>query len=181
MGLLGKSMQIYFYLGLCGGFMGKARAKIIKAYGAELILSPEERGTGGAIELKQKLLAENPGKHVDLDQFKDPVNILAHYQATGREILEQTGGRVDMVVVGVGTAGTGVGFSMRVKRFNPGIKVVGVTPRLGVSIQGLRNPGEPYSTRLFRREWFDGIAEIGEEEKEAFKTAGKQLGGKVCP
>ncbi len=148
------------------------RRKIIKAYGAELILSPGERGTGGAIELKQKLLAENPDRYVDLDQFKDPANILAHYQTTGREILEQTRGRVDMVVVGIGTAGTGVGVSMRVKRFNPGIKIVGVTPRLGVSIQGLRNPGEPYPTRLFRREWFDEIAEIGEEEKkEAFRIA----------
>lgn len=148
------------------------RRKIIKAYGAELILSPGERGTGGAIELKQKLLAENPDRYVDLDQFKDPANILAHYQTTGREILEQTRGRVDMVVVGIGTAGTGVGVSMRVKRFNPGIKIVGVTPRLGVSIQGLRNPGEPYPTKLFRREWFDEIAEIGEEEKkEAFRIA----------
>jgi cysteine synthase len=148
------------------------RRKIIKAYGAELILSPGERGTGGAIELKQKLLAENPDIYVDLDQFKDPANILAHYQTTGREILEQTRGRVDVVVVGIGTAGTGVGVSMRVKRFNPEIKIVGVTPRLGVSIQGLRNPGEPYPTRLFKREWFDEIAEIGEEEKkEAFRTA----------
>jgi len=148
------------------------RRKIIKAYGAELILSAGERGTGGAIELKQKLLAENPDRYVDLDQFKDPANILAHYQTTGREILEQTRGRVDMIVVGIGTAGTGVGVSMRVKRFNPEIKIVGVTPRLGVSIQGLRNPGEPYPTRLFKREWFDEIAEIGEEEKkEAFRTA----------
>jgi len=148
------------------------RRKIIKAYGAELILSPGERGTGGAIELKQKLLAENPDIYVDLDQFKDPANILAHYQTTGREILEQTRGRVDVVVVGIGTAGTGVGVSMRVKRFNPEIKIVGVTPRLGVSIQGLRNPGEPYPTRLFKRELFDEIAEIGEEEKkEAFRTA----------
>ncbi|MBO3841967.1 MAG: PLP-dependent cysteine synthase family protein [Candidatus Brockarchaeota archaeon] len=148
------------------------RRKMIRAYGAELILSPGERGTGGAIELKQKILKENPDKYVDLDQFKDPANILAHYQTTGREILEQTGGRVDMIVVGIGTAGTGVGVSMRVKKFNPSIKIVGVTPRLGVSIQGLRNPGEPYPTQLFRREWFDEIVEIGEEEKkEAFRVA----------
>lgn len=148
------------------------RKKIIRAYGAELILSPGEKGTSGAIELKQKILTENPDKYVDLDQFKDPANILAHYQTTGREILEQTGGRVDMVVVGIGTAGTGVGISMRVKKFNPSIKMVGVTPRLGVSIQGIRNPGEPYPTLLFRREWFDEIVEIGEEEKqEAFRVA----------
>lgn len=142
------------------------RRKIIKAYGAELILSSGEKGTGGAIELKQKLLSENPEKYVDLNQFRDPANIMAHYQTTGREILEQTGGRVDMVVVGIGTAGTGVGVSMRLKQFNPNIKIVGVAPKLGVSIQGLRNPGEPYPTRLFRREWFDEVVELSEEDRK---------------
>lgn len=150
------------------------RRKIIRSYGAELILSPGEKGTGGAIELKQKLLRENPDKYVDLDQFKDPANVLAHYQTTGREIWEQTGGRVNMVVVGIGTAGTGVGISMRLKEFNPNVRIIGVIPRLGVSIQGLRNPHEPYPTRLFRRERFDEIVEIGEEDKkESFEVVRK--------
>jgi cysteine synthase len=140
------------------------RRKIIKAYGAELILSPGEKGTAGAIELKQKLLKENPDKYIDIDQFKDPANILAHYETTGKEIIEQTGGRVDMIVVGIGTAGTGVGVSMRVKEFNPEIKVVGVTPELGLSIQGLRNPKEACPTQLFRREAFDEYIEIKKEE-----------------
>ncbi|MEM2083980.1 MAG: PLP-dependent cysteine synthase family protein [Nitrososphaerota archaeon] len=140
------------------------RRKIIKAYGAELILSPGEKGTGGAIELKQKILKENPEKYIDIDQFKDPANILAHYQTTGKEILEQTNGKVDMVIVGIGTAGTGVGVSMRLKEYNPNIKIVGVMPSLGVSIQGLRNPKEAYPTQLFRREFFDEIIEIEKEE-----------------
>jgi len=150
------------------------RRAIIKAYGAELILSPAEKGTGGAIELKQKLLKENPDKYIDIDQFRDPANILAHYETTGREILEQTKGWVDMIIVGVGTAGTGVGTSMRVKEYNPDIKIVGVTPKLGLSIQGLRNPGEPYPTRLFRKEAFDEIVEITKEEvPQTFKIARK--------
>jgi cysteine synthase len=140
------------------------RRKIIKAFGAELVLSPGEKGTGGAIELKQKLLKENPEKYIDIDQFKDPANILAHYQTTGKEILEQTNGKVDMIVVGIGTAGTGVGISLRVKEYNPKIKIVGVTPKLGVSIQGLRNPKEAYPTQLFRKESFDEIVEISKEE-----------------
>ncbi len=140
------------------------RRRIIKAYGAELILSPGEKGTGGAIELKQKILKENPEKYIDIDQFKDPTNILAHYQTTGKEILEQTNGKVDMIIVGIGTAGTGVGVSMRVKEYNPNIKIVGVMPSLGVSIQGLRNPKEPYPTQLFRKESFDEIIEIKKEE-----------------
>jgi len=140
------------------------RRTLIKAYGAELILSPGEKGTGGAIQVKQRLLREHPDEYIDIDQFKDPANIVAHYETTGREILEQTKGGVDMIIVGVGTAGTGVGTSMRVKEFNPNIKVVGVMPKLGVSIQGLRNPEEPYPTQLFRRERFDEIIEITKEE-----------------
>jgi len=139
------------------------RRKIIKAYGAELILSPGEKGTAGAIELKQKLLRKNPDKYIDIDQFRDPANILAHYETTGKEILEQTGGKVNMIIVGIGTAGTGVGVSMRVKEYDSNIRIVGVTPKLGVSIQGLRNPAEPYSTKLFKREYFDEIIEIPKE------------------
>ena len=150
------------------------RRKIIQAYGAELILSPGEKGTGGAVELKLKLLKENAEKYVDIDQFKDPANILAHYQTTGKEILGQTNGKVDMIIVGVGTAGTGVGTSMRVKEYNPNIKIVGVMPKLGVNIQGIRNPGEVYPTQLYRRESFDEIVEITKKEvSETFKIARK--------
>lgn len=154
------------------------RRKIINAYGAELILSPGGKGTGGAIELKQKILKENPQKYIDINQFKDPANILAHYQTTGKEILEQTKEKIDMIVVGIGTAGTGVGVSMRVKEYNPKIKIVGVTPKLGVSIQGLRNPKEPYPTQLFRKEWFDEIIEINEEEKKKIFEVAKEMARK---
>jgi len=140
------------------------RRKIISAYGAELILSPGPKGTGGAVELKLRLLKEHPNDYIDIDQFRDPANILAHYQTTGKEILRQTNGKVDMIVVGIGTAGTGVGTSMRVKQYNPDIRIVGVMPRLGVGIQGLRNPRELYPTQLFRSEHFDEVAEISKEE-----------------
>ena len=140
------------------------RRRVIEAYGAELILSPGVKGTGGAVEFKQELLRKQPNKYIDIDQFKDPANILAHYETTGKEILEQTNGKVNMIVVGIGTAGTGVGTSMRVKEHNPNIKIIGVMPKLGVSVQGLRNPRELYPTQLFRRECFDEIVEITKEE-----------------
>lgn len=147
------------------------RRKIIKIYGAELILTERKKGTGGAIELKEKLFKKNPKKYVDLNQFKNPANILAHYQTTGKEILEQTKGKVDMIIIGLGTAGTGVGISMRAKEYNPAIKIIGVIPKSGTCIQGLRNPKEPYPTQLFRKEWFDEIIEINEKEKEkTFET-----------
>jgi len=147
------------------------RRKIIKAYGANLILSPGEKGTGGAVELKKELLIKYSDKYIDLDQFKDPANILAHYQTTGREIIEQMEGKFDMVVVGIGTAGTGVGVSMRVKEFNPNIKIIGVMPKLGVKIQGMRNPKEQNPTQLFRQEAFDEIVEIENSEiPETYKV-----------
>jgi cysteine synthase len=148
------------------------RRKLIKAYGAELILSPGEKGTGGAVELKNELLARNPEKYVNLDQFKNPANILAHYETTAVEIFEQTQGRVSIVVVGIGTAGTGVGVSKRLKKYNSGIKIVGVMPKLGTVVQGLRNPEELNPTQLFDSGAFDEVIEIsGELKKNVFQVS----------
>lgn len=145
------------------------RRKIIHAYGAELILTPGVGGTAGAIEHKQELLKQHPEMYIDIDQFSDPANILGHYETTGKEILEQMeqiGGRLDAIVVGVGTAGTGVGISLRVREQKPDVRIIGVTPKLGVSIQGLRNPAERFPTQLFRPECFDEIVELEERDKE---------------
>jgi cysteine synthase len=156
------------------------RRKILEAYGAELLLSPGAKGTAGAIDLKRQLLGEHPDKYIDLDQFQDPANIQAHYQTTGREILDQTRGEVDAIVVGVGTAGTGVGIALRIKRLCPHIAIVGVLPQLGVSIQGLRNPREPNPTQLFRKESFDEIVEISQNElpwvREVARRAAREEG-----
>ena len=139
------------------------RRKLIKAYGAELILSSGEEGTDGATEIKKELLAENPGKYSDLNQFKNPANILAHYNVTGKEILVQTEGKIDMVVLGIGTAGTGVGVSKCLKEYNPKIRIIGVMPEIGAKIQGLRNSQELKQTDLFQSDAFDEIIEIKKE------------------
>ena len=139
------------------------RRKLIKAYGAELILSSGEGGTDGATEIKKELLAENPGKYSDLNQFKNPANILAHYNVTGKEILVQTEGKIDMVVLGIGTAGTGVGVSKCLKEYNPKIRIIGVMPEIGAKIQGLRNSQELKQTDLFQSDAFDEIIEIKKE------------------
>ncbi len=151
------------------------RQKIIKAYGAKLILSPAAKGTGGAIELKSAMLKRNPNKYIDINQFADRANILAHYETTGKEILEQTDGKLDMVVVGVGTAGTGVGVSMRIKEYNQDIRVIGVTPEIGTHIQGLRNPKSPYPTKLFVENYFDEVIEIANDELPALFELAKRL------
>ena len=150
------------------------RRKLIKVYGAELILSPGEKGTDGATEVKKRMLVENSGKYADLDQFKNPANIMAHYKITGKEILEQTRGKVDIVVMGIGTAGTGVGVSKCLKEYNSKIKVVGVMPEIGARIQGLRNSEELKQTDLFQNNAFDEIIEISKEEvPKTFSVARK--------
>jgi len=154
------------------------RRKLIKAYGAELILSPGEKGTDGATEIKKKLIAKNHGKYADLDQFKNPANILAHYNITGKEILAQTEGKVDMVVLGIGTAGTGVGVSKCLKEYNSKIKIVGVMPEIGAKIQGLRNSEELKQTDLFQNNAFDEIIEIKKELVPKIFTISKMLAQK---
>ena len=147
------------------------RRKIISAYGADLILTPGSRGTSGAIEIKDRLVREDPDRYVPLDQFSNPANVLAHYRGTGREIIDQMNGEIDMVVLSVGTGGTSSGVSLRMKEFNPAIKVIGITPKLGVKIQGIRNPKDPNPSKLVRYEAMDELIEIDEKTKhEAFET-----------
>jgi len=140
------------------------RRKLIKAYGANLILSEGSQGTGGAIELKEKIVAENPQQFVPMDQHSNPANVRSHFETTAEEIWEDVGGRIDMIVVAVGTGGTGIGISKKLKAHNPEIKIVGVTPEIGVSIQGLRHPLEKNGSEIFNRNSFDELIEISEEE-----------------
>jgi cysteine synthase len=160
------------------GGTSEERKKLIRAYGADLVLSPAERGTGGAIEEKRRLMDETPEKYVDINQFKDPANILAHYQTTGQEIIEQTDGAFDMVVTGIGTGGTGAGVSLRVKGFKQSIQVVGVTSKKGHSIPGLRNPKEPNPTQLFRPEGFDEIIELSDADHPGIKATASRTAKK---
>jgi len=154
------------------------RRKLIKAYGAELVLSSGERGTDGATEVKNKLLKENPDKYVNLDQFKNPANVLAHCKITGKEILEQTSGNVNMVVLGIGTAGTGMGVSKCLKGYDSRIQIVGVMPEIGVKIQGLRNSKELKNANFFQKDAFDEIIEISNEEVSETFTIARELAGK---
>lgn len=158
--------------------MSVERRKLIKAYGAELILSPGDKGTAGAVDVKNKMLAEYPEKYTNLDQFKNPANIQAHYETTGEEIWKQTKGKLDMVVISIGTAGTGVGVSRRLKEHNSNIKIVAVMPALGAPIQGLRNPKEPNPTQLYDEKAFDEVIEIPKETVPATHLVGRELAKK---
>ena len=139
------------------------RRKIIKAYGAQLILSSGDKGTGGAITLKDEMVAKEPEKYIPLNQFGSEINILSHFETTAEEIWQDTDGKVDMVVIAVGTAGTGIGISKKLKAYNPDIKIIGVTPEVGTSIQGLRNPREENGSKIYSAEYFDEMIELPPE------------------
>lgn len=148
------------------------RRKIISAYGAELILTPAEKGTAGAIAVKEEMIRKYPDRYVSLDQFSNPVNVLAHYNSTSKEIMDQMDGKIHAIVMSVGTGGSSSGISMRLRDEIPGIRIIGVTAALGVKIEGIRSPKEPNPSKLVRVGSFDELYEINEDEKkECFDTA----------
>jgi cysteinyl-tRNA synthetase len=145
------------------------RQKILKAFGAELLLTPGSKGTDGAIEEVYNLVRENPDLYFMPDQFNNPANPAAHQQHTGPEIYAQTEGKVSVVVVTLGTTGTAMGILQAMKERDPGIQVVGVEPYPGHKVQGLKNMKESYVPGLFDRHALDAVVNVKDEE--AFEMA----------
>jgi cysteine synthase B len=125
------------------------RRSILEALGAETVLTPSEEGTDGAIRAAHRILDDSPETYFMPNQFENPYNILAHYETTGREIIEQTGGSVTAFVAGIGTTGTIMGVGRRLKEFDSSIKIIGVEPVMGHKIQGLKNMKEAIVPGIF--------------------------------
>ena len=149
------------------------RKKILKALGAELRFTPAALGTDGAIEEAYELMRANPGKYFLVDQFNNPDNFAAHYHGTAVEIWEQTEGKVTMLVAALGTSGTAMGCAMRLKEYNPAIRIVGVEPYMGHKIQGLKNMKESYRPGIFDRGRLDETVHILDED--AYEMARRLL------
>jgi cysteine synthase B len=145
------------------------RRKILEALGAEVILTPGEKGTDGAIRKAHQILEEDPDKYYMPDQFKNKNNILSHYETTGPEIFSQTDGSIDIFVAGMGTTGTLMGVSRYLKERKPGIKIIGVEPRIGHKIQGLKNMEESIIPGIYNPRALDERIRIDDEE--AFEMA----------
>jgi cysteine synthase B len=153
-------------IGACKGYRVKLtlpecvsveRRQILLAYGAELVLTPADQRTDGAIRAAQRILAEEPGRYYMPNQFANPANWLSHYETTAPEILAQTGGAITAFVAGMGTTGTLMGICRRLKEFDERILVIGVEPVLGHAIQGLKNMQESIVPAIYERGRLDRV------------------------
>lgn len=144
--------------------MSEERRAAMRAYGAELISVTQEEGMEGARDLALAMQAE--GKGVVLDQFANPDNPLAHYRATGPEIWRDTQGTVTHFVSSMGTTGTIMGVSRYLKEQNPDVQIVGLQPRDGSSIPGIRRWPEAYLPRIFDPARVDTVLDIEQGEAE---------------
>jgi cysteinyl-tRNA synthetase len=145
------------------------RQKILKARGAEIFLTPGHLGTDGAIEEAYRLARENPDIYFIADQFNNEANWKAHYHGTAEELWRQTNQALTTFVAALGTTGTAMGVSRRLKEYNPDIQIVGVEPFLGHKIQGLKNMKEAYCPEIFEKQRLD--IKLNIEDERAYEMA----------
>lgn len=159
----------YRLLTTMSDWMSEERKKMMEALGVNIILTPGEKGTDGAIEKARELYAANPHLYYMPDQFSNVNNALAHYETTAMEIWEQTEGKITHFVAGMGTTGTLMGCSRRFKELNREVQVIGVEPNKCHKIQGLKNMEESIVPAIFNPTMLD--EKINVSDADAFKMA----------
>lgn len=145
------------------------RRKMIEAFGADIILTPESDGTDGAILKVKDIVSKNPEKYFTPDQFSNRFNKIAHYKLTAEEIWKQTNGKIDYFVSSIGTSGTIMGVGKALKENNPNIKIIEAHPVEGHYIQGLKNMHEAIIPAIYNPEKIDERIMVNTEV--AFETA----------
>ncbi|MCB1877904.1 MAG: cysteine synthase CysM [Chromatiales bacterium] len=167
--------------------MSAERRASMRAYGAEIILTPREGSMEAAIDLARKMESEGKGKV--LDQFSNPDNPRAHYEGTGPEIWRDTQGGITHFVSSMGTTGTIMGTSRYLKEANPEIQIIGVQPTEGSSIPGIRRWPDAYLPRIYDPARVDRIIDVSQQQAEetARRLAAEEgifggisSGGAVC-
>jgi len=149
--------------------VSEERKRILKAFGAELLLTQKEKRIDGAIEQAYEMVKKEPNKYFMPDQFNNKYNLLAHYETTAEEIWRDTDGKVDAIVAAMGTTGTVMGTGKRLKELNPNVKIIGVEPYLGHKIQGMKSMKEAYRPGIYNRKGMDEKVYIKDED--AYETA----------
>ncbi|WP_339806251.1 cysteine synthase CysM [uncultured Marinobacter sp.] len=158
--------------------MSEERRASMRAYGAEIITVSQQEGMEVARDLATRMQAE--GKGVVLDQFANPDNPLAHYRTTGPEIWEQTQGRVTHFVSSMGTTGTIMGVSRYLKERNPDIRIIGLQPKEGSSIPGIRRWPEAYLPKIYDATRVDQVLDVGQDEAETTMRELARVEGIFC-
>ena len=163
------------------------RRQTMKAFGAELVLTPVSGSMELARDIANRMVAE--GKGIVLDQFANPDNPEAHYEGTGPEIWRDTAGQITHFVSSMGTTGTIMGVSRYLKEQNPNIKIIGVQPKEGAQIPGIRKWPEEYLPKIYDKTRVDELVYVGQAEAEAMTRrlaaeegifAGISSGGAMC-
>lgn len=161
--------------------MSIERRNLVKAYGAEVRLTPGAAGMAGAIKEAEALRDATPGSII-LQQFENAANPRRHYETTGVELWEQTGGKIDIFVAGVGTGGTVSGIGKRLKELNPNVKIVAVEPASSAVLNGkpsgphkIQGIGAGFVPKTYNAEVVDEIIDV--ENDDAIRT-GRELARK---
>ena len=161
-----KGYRVRLFMPEC---VSMERQLILEAFGAEVVLTPAKEGVDGSIRRAYQVLGEEPGKYYMPNQFDNESNVLAHYETTGPEVYSQTEGKIDVCVAGMGTTGTLMGVARYLKEKKRSIRIVGVEPTEGHTIQGLKNMDESIVPKIYHLEALD--EKITVEDGEAFEAA----------
>ncbi len=146
------------------GNLSPRRKAVALGFGAKITYSSEMEGSDGAIRLAQKLKAQNPEKYFCPNQYNNPLNPQAHYDTTAVEIWNQTEGQVTHFVTGIGTSGTLMGTSRRLKELNPKIKTFAVEPDNALhGLEGLKHMPTSIVPGIYQRQALDGLFSIATE------------------
>jgi cysteine synthase B len=140
------------------------RRQTMRAFGAEIVLTPEKGGMEGARDLAEKMVRDGQG--IMLDQFANPDNPLAHYEGTGPEIWRDTEGRITHFVSSMGTTGTIMGCSQFFKEKNPAIQIIGCQPEEGSQIPGIRKWPEAYLPKIYDKARVDRLEYVSQADAE---------------
>jgi cysteine synthase B len=141
------------------------RKRILMALGAELVFTPGDEGTDGAIRRVHEVVAAEPEKYFYPDQYSNPANWQAHYRTTANEIWEQTGGRITHFVAALGTSGTFVGTSRRLKELNPSIRCISLQPDAAFhGLEGWKHMQTAIRPAIYDNTIADANLEVGSEE-----------------